>query len=74
MKLIIKRITSIIYQSDSLLELELDPLSLSGIDYWSQEARSAKIKLLMDDTLESILVGSLPVCSLLLRSSQVAAL
>ena len=59
MKLIIKRITSIIYQSDSLLELELDPLSLSGIDYWSQEARSAKIKLLMDDTLESILVGSL---------------
>ena len=59
MKLIIKRITTIIYQSDSLLELELDPLSLSGIDYWSQEARSAKIKLLMDDTLESILVGSL---------------
>ncbi|HOG30660.1 MAG TPA: hypothetical protein PLM99_00560 [Candidatus Cloacimonadota bacterium] len=59
MKLIIKRITSIIYQSDSLLELELDPLSLSGIDYWSQEARSAKSKLLMDDTLESILVGSL---------------
>ncbi len=59
MKLIIKRITTIIYQSDSLLELELDPLSLSGIDYWSQEARSAKIKLLMDDALESILVGSL---------------
>ena len=59
MKLIIKRITTIIYQSDSLLELELDPLSLSGIDYWSQEARSAKLKLLMDDTLQSILVGSL---------------
>jgi hypothetical protein len=59
MKLIIKRITTILYQTDSLLELELDPLSLSGIDYWSQEARSAKIKLLMDDTLESILVGSL---------------
>jgi hypothetical protein len=58
MKLIIKRITSILYQTDSLLELELDPLSLSGIDYWSQEARSAKIKLLMDDSLQSILVGS----------------
>lgn len=40
MKLIIKRITSILYQTDSLLELDLDPLSLSGIDYWSQEANS----------------------------------
>lgn len=59
MKLIIKRITTIIYQSDSLLELEIDPLSLSGIDYWSQEARSAKVTLLMDNTLQSILVGSL---------------
>ncbi|MDD2505888.1 MAG: hypothetical protein PHO85_03995 [Candidatus Cloacimonetes bacterium] len=59
MKLIIKRITTTLYQTDSLLELELDPLSLSGVDYWNQEARSAKIKLLMDDTLQSILVGSL---------------
>lgn len=59
MKLIIKRITSILYQSDSLLELELDPHSLSGIDYWSQEARSAKVKLLLDDALQSILLGAL---------------
>ncbi|MDI3504639.1 MAG: hypothetical protein PWP64_1575 [Candidatus Cloacimonadota bacterium] len=57
--LIIKRITTILYQSDSILELDLDPLSLSGIDYWSQEARSAKVKLLLDDSLQSILVGHL---------------
>lgn len=58
MKLILKRITSIIYRSESILELDLDPKSLSGIDYWSQEARSAKVKLLLDDALQSILQGS----------------
>ncbi|MDD3536179.1 MAG: hypothetical protein PHC50_08555 [Candidatus Cloacimonetes bacterium] len=59
MKLILKRISTQIYRSDDLLELDLDALSLSGVDYWNQEVRCAKVKLLMDSGLEAILTGHL---------------
>jgi len=59
MKLVLKRITTVLYQSDSILELELDPLSTSGVDYWSQEARIAKLSLVYSTSLKNILEGSL---------------
>lgn len=58
MKLKILRSSQLIYQNEDILELSLDPLSYSGIDYWSQEARMAKVKLLLDEELEEILLGS----------------
>lgn len=57
MKLKILRSGQLIYQNEDILELSLDPLSYSGIDYWSQEARMAKVKLLLDEELEEILLG-----------------
>lgn len=58
MKLKILRSSQLIYQNEDILEMNLDALSYSGIDYWSQEARTAKVKLLLDEELEEILLGS----------------
>ena len=38
-----------LYATYDILEINLDPLSYSGVDYWKQEARSCKIKLMADN-------------------------
>jgi hypothetical protein len=58
MKLIIKRITSILYQTDSLLELDLDPLSLSGSITGARKLTRLVIQFISNlgaDTLKSSL-------------------
>lgn len=47
-----------LYGTDDILEFNLDPLSYSGVDYWKQEARSCKIKLLFDNNLKQLLESS----------------
>lgn len=47
-----------IYHTEEILELELDPLSYSGVDYWKQEARSCKIKLFYSSELRELLESS----------------
>lgn len=47
-----------LYGTDDILEFNLDPLSYSGVDYWQQEARSCKIKLLFDTNLKQLLESS----------------
>ena len=42
-----------------IIDLTLDPISFSGIDYWCQEARSLKITLPFSDALKRILQGDL---------------
>ena len=59
MKLTLVRHSHIIYRTRNILELSLDPLSYSDIDYWSQSDRALKLKLLLDPALEDFLLGSL---------------
>lgn len=59
MKLTLVRHSHIIYRTSDILELGLDPLSYSDIDYWSQSDRALKLKLLLDPFLEDLLLGSL---------------
>ncbi|HOF59476.1 MAG TPA: hypothetical protein PK433_03610 [Candidatus Cloacimonadota bacterium] len=59
MKLTLVRHSHIVYRTRNILELGLDPLSYSDIDYWSQSDRALKVKLLLDRDLEDFLLGSL---------------
>ena len=58
MKLLLFKYNQLIYRNDDILDLQIDPICYSGIEYWSQEARSAKVTVLMDPLLEDILIGS----------------
>ena len=57
LKLIIKRQSQNLYQTDVILDHDLDGISLSGIDYFSQEDRSCKLKLVYNDELQHLLDG-----------------
>lgn len=58
MELRISRDGTLLYQSSDIIEWSFDGLSVSGVDYWSQEARQAKIKLFYNPTLYNLLEGS----------------
>lgn len=58
MELRISRDGALLFQSSAIIEWSFDGLSVSGVDYWSQEARQAKIKLFYDATLSNLLEGS----------------
>lgn len=45
------------YETDEVLDLDLDPISYSGLDFHNQEARQCKLELLYDTRLEELLEG-----------------
>lgn len=47
-----------LYRSSELIELDLDGIRYSGVEYYSQEARELKLSLLYDVALQEILEGS----------------
>lgn len=57
MVLNIYRESARLYQSSEIIDWSFDSLSLSGVDYWSQEARQAKLTLLYDFSLFDLLEG-----------------
>lgn len=46
-----------LFQSSEIIDWSFDALSVSGIDYWSQEARQAKLTLFYTPALEALLEG-----------------
>lgn len=58
MELRIYRDSALLYQSSDIIDWSFDPLSLSGVDYWSQEARQAKLTLFYDAPLYDLLEGA----------------
>lgn len=48
----------ILFQSDRILDFNVDGISLSSVEYWSQESRRASVKLLYTSDLKLILEGS----------------
>lgn len=58
MELNIYRDSALLYTSSEIIDWSFDSLSLSGVDYWSQEARQAKLTLLYDLPLFDLLEGN----------------
>jgi len=55
----IYRDSALLFQSSEIIAWSFDSLSLSGVDYWSQEARQASITVLYSPALQDILEGNL---------------
>ena len=55
----IARHSSVLFQTSDILELSLDPVNTSGLEYFAQEARSASLKLIYTPELVDIFEGSL---------------
>lgn len=45
------------YETDVILDMEIDPVSYSGLDFHNQEARQGSLELLYDGDLERLLEG-----------------
>ncbi|MCK9309649.1 MAG: hypothetical protein PHY48_12835 [Candidatus Cloacimonetes bacterium] len=54
----ILRDSDLLFQSDIIMDFSSDAISLSSVEYWSQESRRFSIKLLYTPGLKSILEGS----------------
>lgn len=52
------RHSQIKYETDVILDMEIDPVRYSGLDFHNQEARQCQVKLLYDVDLEQLLEGS----------------
>ncbi len=53
----IYRDSDILFMSESILDFSIDGVSLSSVEYWSQESRRATVKLLYTTDLKRILEG-----------------
>lgn len=58
MNLRIYRDSELVFMSEDIIDHSIDGISLSSVDYWSQEARKATVKLLYTPTLKSLLEGT----------------
>jgi len=47
-----------LYRSSELIELDIDGIRYSGVEYYSQEAREMSLSLLYTEALQNILEGS----------------
>lgn len=58
MKLMIYQSNTPILEIADIIDLSLDPLSYSGIDYWCQEARTMKCTVPLTKPLKDLIIGA----------------
>jgi hypothetical protein len=54
----IYRDSALVFSSEDIIEHSIDGISLSSVDYWSQEARKATVKLSYTPALKALLEGA----------------
>lgn len=52
------RDSALVFSSEDITDHSIDGVSLSSVDYWSQEARKATVKLYYTPALKALLEGT----------------